>query len=156
MRNTSMDKLENTIAALNQPYTDTTPMEEEGGMDDGPMFEDKSGLDGDEVTKAIEEHLDSLPDDDKEFLAAHLSKELAKVIGIVTGSMELESYIESIANPKIALIPIPRDKAQAMMEKYKMMQSQPPQEGPPASQQPPVSTQPPGQMPMGVMGQPAQ
>jgi hypothetical protein len=149
-----MDKLDNTIASLRQPFqgapTEGTP------DDDSPMFEDKQGLDGEEQTNAIEEHLDSLPDDDKEFLAAHLSKELAKVVGIVTGSTELESYLESIANPKIALIPIPRDKAQAMLEKYKMMQSQPPQEGPPASQQPPVSTQPPGQMPMGVMGQPAQ
>lgn len=150
MRNTLMDKIANTIQAMDNP---PPSMEEEAMMEempsDKPMFEDEEGLDEEGQIKAIEEHLDNLPEDDKEFLAAHLSKELAKVIGMVTGSMPLERYIESIANPKIALIPIPRDKAQAMMEKYKMMQSQQPKEGQPTAQ-PPV-TQP---QIAGAMGQP--
>lgn len=149
MRNTLMDKIANTVQAMDQGI----PLGEEedtGEINDSPMFEDTEGLDDEGQTQAIEEHLDSLPEDDKEFLAAHLSTELAKVVGIVTGSMPLEQYLESIANPKIALIPIPRDKAQAMMEKYKMMQSeQQPQEGQPTAQ-PPI-TQP---QISGAMGQP--
>lgn len=150
-----MDKIANTIQAMDGPPP--SEMEEDPMMGempsntDKPMFEDDQGLDEEGQTQAIEEHLDSLPEDDKEFLAAHLSKELAKVVGIVTGSMPLERYLESIANPKIALIPIPRDKAQAMMEKYKAMQSQQQlQEEGQTTMQPPVS-QP---QISGAMGQP--
>jgi hypothetical protein len=145
-----MDKLTNTIAMMEQDEMD--PMMEapvEGVTpSEGPMFED-NGLDEDAQTQAIEDHLDTLPDDDKEFLAGHLSKEMAMIIGLISGSQMLQQYFESIANPDIALIPVPREKAKEMLAHYQGMQQE--------ATQPPTAPQaqaPQGPMPQGVMGQP--
>lgn len=135
---------------LGDNYVEPTPMDTEeeatAPTDTSPMFED-DGLDEESQISSVEEHLSTLPDDDKEFLAGHLSKEMARIIGLVSGSQVLEQYFNSIANPDIALIPVPRAKAQEMLAQFKSTptEEQPPVEGPPA--QPQV-------MPGGPMGQP--
>jgi hypothetical protein len=139
-----MQRLLNSLAGGEEQSPTKTPNDSES-----PMFED-DGLTEEDQMQMFKEHLDSLPEDDKEFLAAHISKEMAKLIGLVTGSQMLGQYFDSIANPDIALIPVPRAKAQEMLAKFQASQ-QAPTEGGEASQ--PQQAQPPTG-PVGPMGQP--
>lgn len=127
-----LDEIEGTDATEQE---DTMAEEPKGSSDDMLIDEDNE-IDDSQQVDIIKQHLDTLPDDDKEFLASHLSKEMAKIIGLISGNQVIEQYFESISNPDVALIPVPRGKAQEMLAKYQGMKEQGTQEA--QTEQPPM------------------
>lgn len=64
------------------------------------------------IMGAIEEHVNTLPPEEQEFLAAHMTPEFARALGVATGSQEVFDFFNARADNSIALVPVPREKAQ--------------------------------------------
>lgn len=90
------------------------------------------------------QHLDSLPEQDKAFVAQYLSPETAKWAGLILGSEEVTNYFSQLADPNITLIPVPKDIAEQQAAQGQtssegsMPQAQPQQM---AVQKPPMGTE---------------
>lgn len=86
-------------------------------------------------SQEVERYFDTLPDQDKAFLAEHMTPEFVKAIGIVAGQ-EVAQYLTQFADPEKVLVPVPRKVA----EEYMASQQNPaPQPQQPMPQQPPQS-----------------
>jgi len=59
----------------------------------------------------VEAHLDGLPDQDKAFLAEHLTPEFVRAIGLISGP-EVAQYLNQFADPNKVLVPVPRQLAE--------------------------------------------
>ena len=65
----------------------------------------------DSIKKNLESHLDSLGPEQQEFIAAHLTPEIAGVFGLVLGQ-EAYDFMSQYANPDVVLVPMPRKALQ--------------------------------------------
>lgn len=69
------------------------------------------------IMQAIEQHMNSLPDEQKQFIGAFLTPEFSLAMGIILGK-EAYQYFNSLADPKMALLPIPRDQLEQMQSQH--------------------------------------
>lgn len=65
--------------------------------------------------RILSEHLDKLPTEAKEFLAAFMTQEFAQAVGLLTGSEELFNFVNSRADSSRVLMPLPREVAQQIV-----------------------------------------
>lgn len=105
--------------------------------DDVQGMVDEENMGGDITPEDMQEYLDGLPPEQKEFLAYHMTPEFAQAVGIATGSQVAADVFGQMANPEIALIPVPRSMAQELMQQIsgQAPSGQPP-EGQPAPDAP--------------------
>lgn len=107
------------------------------------------------AVQQLQQRLDALPDDDKKLVSQYMTPEVIKVIGLMSGNQDVTQYLSQFADTKNVLVPIPREQAQAVMQKMQQQQqSQQGQGGAIAPQQPqgqPASQQ----APSAPQGQPA-
>lgn len=101
----------------------------------------------DKITMAIEEQMSSLPDNQKAAVMAHLTPEIADVLGIILGP-EAHQYFRRMADDSMMLVPIPREEAMALRESQQAQQMEA-QESSPVAPRPPAST---GNPPSSLMG----
>lgn len=101
----------------------------------------------DMLKQQLNEHLGSLPENAKRAVAAHLTPEFAQLVGAITGSSQLADVLGEMADPNLALVPVPREVAQQLLEQ---VQGQAPQAGAPAQPAPDQMTATAG--PAGPMG----
>lgn len=64
----------------------------------------------------LEEHVNALPDEEKEFLASHMTPEFARAVGVLTGSEDIYNFLNERADRSIALVPVPREMARELMK----------------------------------------
>lgn len=69
----------------------------------------------DVLKQRLNEQLGAMSEGAKRAVAAHLTPEFAKLVGIITGSQQLADVLDEMANPSIALVPMPREKAQELL-----------------------------------------
>lgn len=113
-----------------------------------PAAQDPSmGADPEQMA-AFGQHMDSLPDNQKQIVAKFLSPELAQVFGICFGA-PIFQYFNELADPNITLVPVPKDVAEQQMGQTNSSEGIPPQGQPPAQ---PMPQQAPGMQkpPMGT------
>lgn len=107
-------------------------MSMEGGPTEGamtsnglPMPEQAPDDGGDEnMLEELKAHMDSLPPEEKEFVAAHLTLETARLLGVLTGSPDVAEYFGQLADPNIVLVPVPREKAKQLAQALQQEQAQ--------------------------------
>lgn len=94
--------------------------------DDGAPEDGGAGL-----VQELEAHLDSLQNNDKAFLAEHLTPEFVRAIGLINGP-EVAQYLSQFADPNKVLVPVPRELAEqylAQAQGQAAPQPQPQQQG---------------------------
>jgi len=64
-----------------------------------------------DVVQQLQAHLDQIPDDQKQFLAEHLTNEFVRAIGIINGP-EVAGYLAQFVDPNKVMVPVPRDVAE--------------------------------------------
>lgn len=97
-----------------------------------PMQEDMGSVYNDSIKKNLETHLDSLGPEQQEFVAAHLTPEIAQVFGLVLGQ-EAFDFFNQYTNPDVVLVPMPREalkqgKSEAVADPNVPVQQAPPQQ----------------------------
>ena len=97
------DKLENMTA------TNAAAQSMEG------LIDPSTDLAPAEFTKIISDHLSSLSDPEKEFIAAFMTPEFAQAVGILTGSEELYSFLSERADASRTLFPMAKADAQQLL-----------------------------------------
>ncbi len=100
-----------------------------------------------EIAKNLAAHLDQIPDDQKQFLAEHLTPEFVRAIGIINGP-EVAEYLGQFADPNKVLVPVPREIAEKFLAEQQQGQSAPQGQPQPAPQQGQPNMAPPAQAPM--------
>lgn len=88
-----------------QPMAPNFPMAQEAQPQEG----------GDPAMQGLIQHLDSLPEQAKAYVAQYLTPETAKWAGYVFGSDEVYQYFNQLADPNITLVPVPKDVAEQAM-----------------------------------------
>jgi len=99
----------------------------------------------DSIIQDLEAHLDQIPEDQKAFLAEHMTPEFVRAIGIINGP-EVASYLNQFADDTMVLVPVPREIAeQHLAAQGQQGQLSAPQQGPslmaPQSQPTPATPQ---------------
>lgn len=121
-------------------------------MPQGQPMQDPTAPDqsGSEAMQGLIQHLDSLPEEGKAYVAQYLTPEIAKWAGYVLGSDEVYKYFSELADPNITLIPVPTEVAQQMAQQNSSEGiQQPPMADPEAApqqmapQMPPTGNKPP-------------
>lgn len=97
------------------PYTEGAG--DTGEPDIGP---DQGGP----TPEEIKAHLDSLPDQDKAFLAEHLTPEFIRAISLISGDA-VGQYLNQYADQDKVLVPVPRKVAEEHMKQQQATQAQP-------------------------------
>ena len=87
----------------------------------------------------LDAHLNSLPDEQKQFVADNLTPETAQLLGIILGP-EAYQYFEPMADKTKALIPVPREEVDRIMAEMSQSQATQPTQGQPQPQQTPGGT----------------
>lgn len=64
----------------------------------------------------IEAHFDAMSDEDKTFIAEHLTPEFVRAIGLVSGP-EVATYLDQFADKDKVLVPVPRQVAEEYLAK---------------------------------------
>lgn len=72
----------------------------------------------------LETHMDSLPDEQKAFVADNLTPEIAQVLGIILGP-EAYNYFAPLADSSKALIPVPRELVEQQLSQQNTSTTQP-------------------------------
>lgn len=106
---------------------DEQNMQSEMGQE-GPIYNDS-------IKKNLESHLDALGPEQQEFIAAHLTPEIAGMFGLVLGQ-EAYDFMSQYANPEVVLVPMPRSALQQGKQAAQADPNVPMQEGPPQTAQP--------------------
>lgn len=115
---------------------------------DMDIMQEEDTVDTEALRTQLSEHLGALPENVKRAVAAHLTPEFARLVGAIVGSEPLANALGSMANPDIALVPMPREQA---MELAQQVQAQGGQGTPaPNAATPPAPSAPPP--PSGPMG----
>ena len=103
-----------------QPNVDnlppTTPTSPASAVEESmPVMGDSADMQegSPDITKELEAHLDTLQEQDKAFLAEHLTPEFVRAIGLINGP-EVAQYLNQFADQSKVLVPVPREVA----EKY--------------------------------------
>lgn len=86
-----------------------------------------------QVLQMIEQHLNSLPQDQQQFLHQYMTPELAKLFGIVLGQEALD-YFSKFADPKMMLVVQPRPQQQGGMNPQGVQGAAPAQQQAPQQQ----------------------
>ena len=140
MPQTSQPQLPNDIGSLEPDGgivpKDTVP------MDTGPQQDNTGEPDMGPTPEEIKAHLDSLQDQDKAFLAEHLTPEFVRAIGLIAGN-NVAQYLNQYADQDKVLVPVPRKVAEENLKQQQMAkgQSQPAPQSTPAPQ--PAASMPP-------------
>lgn len=111
------------------PTQPQQPAQDMSVENDGSQPQDNPG------TAAIQQKLDALPDQDKQFLSQYLTPEFVYAIGLVAGP-EAAQYLGQFTDKSKVLVPVSRDEAakiQQAVQQHKAQQGQQPQ---PAQGQP--------------------
>ena len=105
-------------APVQQPTEQPAEMSITGTGDpvDAPI-EDESKI----IAQNLEKHLDTLPENDKMFLAEHLTPEFVRAIGLINGP-EVAQYLAQFADPDKVLVPVPRAVAEEHLQQQKASQ----------------------------------
>lgn len=120
------------------PTMDVLPQQTPMAPETSPM-EEAPGI----TPEEIEAHLDALPDQDKAFLAEHLTPEFVRAIGLISGS-EVAQFLNQFADQSKVLVPVPRQMAeQYLSEQNSQAAPAQPQGQPMAPAQPSQPTQAP-------------
>lgn len=88
------------------------PQEGSGEPDTGPSDDE------------IKAHLDSLEEQDKAFLAEHLTPEFVRAISLISGPA-VGNYLNKYADQEKVLVPVPRKVAEEHMRQQQGAQAQP-------------------------------
>ena len=107
-------------------------------------FEEEAMAETEELKAILNEQLGSLPEEAKRKVAAHLTPEFAQLVGAITGSPALANVLGEMADPNLALVPMPRKMAQQIVDQMQAQQ--------PASPEAAPSPEPAPAGPSGVMG----
>lgn len=86
-----------------------------------------------EIVAGLEAHLDQIPDDQKAFLAEHLTQEFVRAIGIINGP-EVANYLSQFVDNSIVLVPVPRQVAEEHLAQMQAQQAAPTEAPQPAPQ----------------------
>lgn len=127
------------------PNMDTLPSQTpmEGDMPiDGATGESPEA--GQDIVQNLEMHLDQLQDQDKAFLAEHLTPEFVRAIGLINGP-EVANYLNQFVDPDKVLVPVPREIAEQFMAQQGQQAGAAPQ--PQGQPMPQPQAQPAGPMP---------
>lgn len=92
--------------ALSMAPQESTP--DASGM---PPLDSGSDTEGGDIVAGLQQHLDQLPDNDKAFLAEHLTNEFVRAIGLINGP-EVAGYLAQFVDPNKVMVPVPRDVAE--------------------------------------------
>lgn len=76
-----------------------------------PPLDSGSDTEGGDIVAGLQQHLDQLPDNDKAFLAEHLTNEFVRAIGLINGP-EVAGYLAQFVDPNKVMVPVPRDVAE--------------------------------------------
>jgi len=101
----------------------------------------------------IANYFNKLPEQDKGYLAAHLTPEFVRAIGIVSGP-DVAKYLDQFADKEKVLVPVPRQIAEKFLQEQAQSAPQgvpqPPQGAPVAMAPSPIPIAP-SQAPQGMM-----
>jgi hypothetical protein len=111
--------------------------------DEMDMMQEEGTQDVEALRTQLTEHLGALPENVKRAVAAHLTPEFAKLVGAIVGSEPLANALGSMADPNLALVPMPREQAMELAQQAQAQQG-------PAQPAAPAPTAPPA--PSGPMG----
>ncbi len=129
------------------PPAKPVPPEMGTGEPDGIAPGSSPMEDGGITPEMIEAHLDAMPDEDKAFLAEHLTPEFIRAISLISGQ-EVGNYLNQYVDQNKVLVPVPREVAEQEMGRMKSQQPVPaqPNQGTPAPQAPAAAPSMPGVM----------
>lgn len=137
--------------SVSTPNMDTLPTQTPGESDNTVQINDGAPNDGGAaIIQELEAHLDQIPDQDKAFLAEHMTPEFIRAIGLINGP-EVAQYLNQFADPNKVLVPVPRQIAeQYLAEQQSQQGGSPAQQG--QSNPPQASITPPQAMPPAPQG----
>lgn len=120
-----------------------------GEPDSGPLPGEEGG--DNSIRQHLEMHLNQLPDNDKQFLAEHLTPEFVRAIGLINGP-EVAQYLNQYVDPNKVLVPVPRQIAEQYLQAAKQQGNSAQTGQPQATQgQPPAAQAAPMAQPQGMM-----
>lgn len=118
----------------NSPTAPSEPMAMDNTTPESPTGVPEEGG----IVEGLKAHLDQIPDDQKQFLAEHLTTEFVRAIGIITGP-EVAEYLAQFVDPNKVMVPVPRDVAEQHLAQQQGQPAQPQTSGQPSA--PPPSAQ---------------
>lgn len=93
------------------PETSSAGIMSPSSSNDDPTAIPETPSEENDVVKQLQAHLDQIPDDQKQFLAEHLTNEFVRAIGIINGP-EVAGYLAQFVDPNKVMVPVPRDVAE--------------------------------------------
>lgn len=115
-----------------------------------PPLDSGADTEGGDIVAGLQQHLDQLPDNDKAFLAEHLTNEFVRAIGIINGP-EVAGYLAQFVDPDKVMVPVPRKLAEEHLAQEQAKGQTPAQQQTQGQPVPTASAAPPSAPQGGVM-----